>query len=314
MVFEILALGIISFFIYNLGKRILTLEKKIKQNIIEKNNIPIVDTATKNQKCFEISEKKIEELKDSIDKLEVLTTIQNKKIENLEKNLVETQKYFEKKKESLITEIYEKKEVQIESAIKKEIQKVILFDKKENHEKIYFKFIDNLKVVEQFLKKSQDSEAELYSKLIDQYKESLERVNKKINFLKIEENEYSEELTYKFIYVIERDFLRILTSIIKGEKLKNRDFYKVFKNKLEEYIENLGFYKREDLDITEGKVLNENVYTYMELFRVSTEDKNLDKKIKEIELDPYFIKFYDEDGEEKEYATKGKLSVYIVKE
>ncbi|MGL6066381.1 MAG: hypothetical protein ACRC0R_04815 [Cetobacterium sp.] len=192
--------------------------------------------------------------------------------------------------------------------------KILLFDKKENHEKVYFKFIDNLKVVEQFLKKSQDLEAELYYKLIDQYKESLERVNKKINFLKIEENEYSEELTYKFSYVIERDFLRILTSIIKGEKLKNRDFYKIFKNKLEEYIENLGFYKREDLDITEGKVLNENVYTYMELFRVSTEDKNLDKKIKEIELDPYFIKFYDEDGEEKEYATKGKLSVYILKE
>ncbi len=52
----------------------------------------------------------------------------------------------------------------------------------------------------------------------------------------------------------------------------------------------------------------------MEFTTIKTEDKKLDKIIKETSMLPYFMNYFDEDEELQNYAIKGKISVYTFKQ
>ncbi|MGL6024982.1 MAG: hypothetical protein ACRC0F_10245, partial [Cetobacterium sp.] len=264
---------------------------------------------------------KLEELKfidNNMKKLKEELYEFNFKIEKLEKSkeeqedvirklyeLISKNKPVEKKNEQNLNH-----KIEIREEIKKE---KMMFEKKENFDNECEIIIDNLEEVEIFLTESEEIEAEMYIKILLQYKNSIKRQIDKIKISTIDEDEYSEDLTYKICNIIERDFIRLLQSALKGEKIKKTLFYKQLREKFENYLYSLNFYKKE-LKIEENQDLTEDCYTYMNLSKVSTEDKQLNKKIKEIELMPYFLKFKNEDEAVEEYVTKGKAIVYIVKE
>ncbi|MGL5356222.1 MAG: hypothetical protein ACRC0F_07860 [Cetobacterium sp.] len=188
----------------------------------------------------------------------------------------------------------------------------ILFDKKENFEEEYTKLITALKDIECFLKESKNEETEIYIKVLNQYKESIERQKNKIKLSSIDEDEYSEEITAKVLSLVERDFIRLISSALKGERLKKSIFHQELRKKLENYLSCLNFYKKE-LDIEVNKHITEDCYSHMKISKVTTLNKDLNKYLKEIELEPYFLKFKNDDNSIAEYRIQGKVIIYIFK-
>ncbi|MGL6024892.1 MAG: hypothetical protein ACRC0F_09765 [Cetobacterium sp.] len=195
--------------------------------------------------------------------------------------------------------------------IKEESSK-ILFNKKENFEEEYIKLLTTLKNTEDFLKESANEEAEMYMNVLNQYKESIKRQKNKIKLSYMHEDEYSEEVTAKVISVVERDFTRLISSALKGERLKKSIFHQELRKKLENYLSCLNFYKKE-LDIEVNKHITEDCYKYMKISQVKTLNKDLNEYLKEIELEPYFLKYSTDDKFIAEYKTQGKVSIYIFK-
>ncbi len=212
------------------------------------------------------------------------------------------------------TQVREKQEAinSLNNIVEKKKEEVFLFDKIETYDKIHNLFIEGLKPIKKFLK--DESKSESYLKQMEQYKKSLEKIKEKINLKKIDEEEYSEEVTKKYLDIVERDYIKILISVTRGRKIKNEKFYVKFEDLLENYLKSLHIEKL-NAKIVEGKKMTNDDYNYGNIVGVSyTEKENLDKTIKEIENTPYKIKFYDEDEEVQEYIIKSRIHIMKKKE
>lgn len=219
-------------------------------------------------------------------------------IKNEEKDVVRTEKI------SLIsTSANQEKNLEI-------LKPKILFRDKKGYDEGYKKIYNGAEEIKQHIESLNHEDKTIFAKMISQYQNMLNRIHTKIDLDDIDEDEYSEVMTYKYMEIIERDLLKILQSAIRGRTTKKNNFYIEVENKIKEYLAKSGI-TRKEIECEEGKKVSDEAYKYMNLQKVSTENEAFHGTIKSVDLNPYAVIFLDEDGEEKEYVTKGKISVLV---
>ncbi|MGL5963239.1 MAG: hypothetical protein ACRCZR_02180 [Cetobacterium sp.] len=186
----------------------------------------------------------------------------------------------------------------------------ILFRDKKVYDEDYKKIYNGAEEIKQHIESLKHEDKTIFAKMISQYQDMLNRIHAKINLDHIDEDEYSEVVTYKYMEIIERDLLKILQSAIRGRTTKKNNFYIEVENKIKESLAKVGIIKKE-IECEKGKKVSDEAYKHMNLQKVRAESEVLHETIKSIDLDPYAVIFLDEDGEEKEYITKGKISVLV---
>lgn len=259
-----------------------------------------------NKNNFEINSK-LGKYNDNLNKLSVETRqlSDNLKEKNREENIKNEKKDVVRTEKINLINTSENKEKKLEI-----LKPKILFRDKKGYDESYKKIYNGAEEIKQYIESLSHEDKTIFSKMISQYQNMLNRIYTKIDLDDIDEDEYSEVMTYKYMEIIERDLLKILQSAIRGRTTKKNNFYIEVENKIKEYLVKAGI-ARKEIKCEEGKKVSDEAYKYMNLQKVRAENEALHGTIKSIDLDPYAVLFLNEDGEEKEYVTKGKISVLV---
>ena len=150
-------------------------------------------------------------------------------------------------------------------------------------------------------------------KYIEKYAERTEKVFQKIK-------EFDEETTDIIVTGIVKLVENNLFSYLKGCYLgmngnnseERKAFYRKFNDVMEQYLQSIGIYEKR---INAGVSIRENnLIDMFKLITKPTDDERLIGKIDEIELQPHYIKFINEDEEEDFYYLEGSCVVFAKNE
>ena len=187
----------------------------------------------------------------------------------------------------------------------------VLFENIEKNEEIFDKIFNELEKIKNnlslpeldqkiFLKRINDLEKEL-----KKYKKNLDI---EIEDEDIEEDEYSETVSNKFIKILNENYKIVIENILKNIEYKKeqcyRDAFKVFENFLFSLEFRKGNYQIQYIDI------NNKELEYFNNILIETSNEQEDRKVKEITWQPYILKYKDSSGDEKEMYIPGQLIYY----
>ena len=175
----------------------------------------------------------------------------------------------------------------------------------------YKEKVQNVSVITDFLRSNNFGEQ--YVKYIEKYAERTEKVFQKIK-------EFDEETTDIIVTGIVKLVENNLFSYLKGCYLgmngnnseERKEFYRKFADVMEQYLQSIGIYeKRTNVGVS---IRENNLIDMFKLITKPTDDERLINKIDEIELQPHYIKFINEDEEEDFYCLEGLCIVFVKNE
>lgn len=181
----------------------------------------------------------------------------------------------------------------------------------ENDLNNYKEKVQNVSVMTDFLRSNNFGEQ--YVKYIEKYAERTEKVFHKIK-------EFDEETTdiivIGIVKLVENNLLSYLKGCYLGMKGNNsedrKEFYRKFADVMEQYLQSIGIYeKRIDVGVS---IRENNLIDMFKLITKPADDERLIGKIDEIELQPHYIKFINEDEEEDFYYLEGSCVVFAKNE
>ena len=175
----------------------------------------------------------------------------------------------------------------------------------------YREKVQNVSIITDFLRSNNFGEQ--YVKYIEKYAERTEKVFQKIK-------EFDEETTdiivTGIVKLVENNLLSYLKGCYLGMNGNNSEekkaFYRKFNDVMEQYLQSIGIYEKK---INTGVSIRENnLIDMFKLIMKPTDDERLIGKIDEIELQPHYIKFINEDEEEDFYYLEGSCVVFAKNE
>lgn len=175
----------------------------------------------------------------------------------------------------------------------------------------YKEKVKNVSVITDFLRSNNFGEQ--YVKYIEKYAERTEKVFQKIK-------EFDEETTdiivTGIVKLVENNLLSYLKGCYLGMRGNNseerKEFYRKFAYVMEQYLQSIGIYEKK---INVGVSIRENnLIDMFKLITKPTDEESLINKIEEIELQPHYIKFINEDDEEDFYYLEGLCVVFVKNE
>ena len=187
----------------------------------------------------------------------------------------------------------------------------ILFDRRRNIDDAYKK-INNLDCIESYLNRnSSHKTSEIYLKNIINYKKKISLLKEKNPPGKIDEDEFSEILTGKFVKILDTNFIdKFIYSIYNGSVNGLTSYYEELLDKVKKYLESLYVFSAEAKHFEANKSISENLLEKVNITPNKTSDKKMHNKIKKTEQLPYFLHCKDEDGDIKKLFIKGRLTIY----
>jgi hypothetical protein len=190
---------------------------------------------------------------------------------------------------------------------------VCLFDYNSDFSEIIkkIKAINNIK---DFLAKNECKESQIFLKNLKQYMIKIDKFEKKYKDNSLDEDEYSEELSSIFIKIIQRNFFdKLILSCYRGlnyDKHK-KNFYLKLITYLMNYLKNINIYSDNyDKYITGQKYPYNMEFVDISISKTTETDKH--ETIKEVEMLPYFLNYFDENEEIDKYNIQGKMTIFSI--
>lgn len=176
----------------------------------------------------------------------------------------------------------------------------------------------NIDPVINFLKESNNSNKDIYLKILENFKKKLSKIisNMEDEVLDTIDEETCENWTNDFFDVVEKFFIdKIMVSIYRTlinsyEDKPTFNFFKEFLLKINNYLNENGIYTYK---IYPNEKLKDEDFNYVDLIASETNNNKEHNLIKEIEKLPYFIDYKDEYGEKEILNSKGKVYVLSFK-
>lgn len=181
------------------------------------------------------------------------------------------------------------------------------------------KIASNLTGITSFLESSDFDKKENFIRIVENYRQNLKKVNDKMRRKKFNEDALSEEVTEAFFNTLSKFFLATIPiSIYRGARQEtletvdeqSRDeefnFYSTFLTKVNEYLAACQVYT--------VPVLPKNLMTSADIDRMSVTRKETannaeDNLIDEVERLPYYMDYLTEGGETENFCSEGKMVV-----
>ena len=181
------------------------------------------------------------------------------------------------------------------------------------------KIASNLTGITSFLESSNFDKKENFIRIVENYRQNLKKVNDKMRRKKFNEDALSEEVTEAFFNTLSKFFLATIPiSIYRGARQEtletvdeqSRDeefnFYSTFLTKVNEYLAACQVYT--------VPVLPKNLMTSADIDRMSVTRKETandaeDNLIDEVERLPYYMDYLTEGGETENFCSEGKMVV-----
>ena len=197
------------------------------------------------------------------------------------------------------------------SKIEQRLSEKVICIRDENDLNNYKEEVKNVSTITDFL--MNNNLGKQYVKYIYQY---VDRVNKV--FQKIDEidEETTDIVVNKIVKLVKNNLLSYLKGCYLGMHGNNSEeekvFYQKFANIIEQYLQSIGIYEKK---INTGiSIKEDDIIDMFQLITKPTNDENLINKINEIELQPHYIKFINEDDEEDFYYIEGLCVVFVKQE
>ncbi len=157
-----------------------------------------------------------------------------------------------------------------------------------------------------FLKKSNFSKKENFIQLLENYYRNLQKFADKLKRGKFDEDNFSEEASKAFFSVLSKYLLMALpVSIYRGIK-ENPAFYAAFLKKINSYLAACNVYTEL---VEPNKLMTHGDLEKMNVIKKTTDVKNKDKLIDEVERLPYFLDYLNEDDEIEYCSFEGTMTV-----
>ena len=170
-----------------------------------------------------------------------------------------------------------------------------------------FRMAESLSYITAFLANAKYEKKGDFIDIVNNYKQSLNKIENKLIHGKFDENVISQELTEAFFAALSDKFLKtIMVAIYRGRN-DNHEFYSKLLTKINEYLSACCVYT---VLMEPKKVLDSAAIECMEIAKKDTDQKSEDKIIDEIERLPYYIDYLTEDGEIDKFCCEGKMLVY----
>ena len=115
------------------------------------------------------------------------------------------------------------------------------------------------------------------------------------------------KVLHVFIEIVQEDLVKIIESIYRRMKSANAEFEEKLLDAINQYLEAVGFYCRDD--IKEGELLTEKDLEDMECIKDERTAGRQHGEIVEIEVYPYYINYVDRGGRRRQAHTKGSMTV-----
>ena len=197
----------------------------------------------------------------------------------------------------------------IESGIKIELKKY-LFEDIEKNEENFNKIFEGIEKIRDTLSLP-EKDLEIYLKKIASLEKEIiklkNKTQKEIDDEDIEEDEYSEILTNKFVNLLAENYKTILQTTLNNIVYKKDKCFEEAFEIFEKFLLELGFEKKniflETISIEEKNIV------YFDIIDIETKNELEDNKVKEITLQPYFLDFKGSDEDSKVYIP-GQLIYY----
>lgn len=197
------------------------------------------------------------------------------------------------------------------SKIEQRLSEKVICIRDENDLDNYKEKVKNVSTITDFL--MNNNFGKQYVKYIYQY---VDRVNKV--FQKIDEidEETTDIVVNKIVKLVKNNLLSYLKGCYLGMHGNNSEeqkvFYQKFANIIEQYLQSIGIYEKKiNIGIS---IKEDDIIDMFQLITKPTNDENLINKINEIELQPHYIKFINEDDEEDFYYIEGLCVVFVKQE
>lgn len=171
----------------------------------------------------------------------------------------------------------------------------------------------DMAAIEEFLRQSDYDKKELFIKNIEKYQKNLRRFVERIKLDEYDEDSLSEDVTVKFWGIVSKNLLaNTMVAVYRGQE-ENPEFYGPFLQQLNAYLSRCGVYTR---DVVPGNSFTEKELDDMAIIPKNTLNKGDDGIIDEVEQLPYYMDYYNDDGDKESLQCDGKMVVlkYQLKE
>lgn len=146
--------------------------------------------------------------------------------------------------------------------------------------------------------------------LIDEYHKQLERKVRDIKWNKLNEEDLSDKISETVFKVMEKNiFNNLMIALYRGICFVKSEANLSVINCINNYLSRCGIYTKM---VRRGEIVNRDNQGYLTInpqFEL-TNDADKNNIISEVEKLPYFMDFYDEDGELDTYQSNGKVVIF----
>lgn len=172
----------------------------------------------------------------------------------------------------------------------------------------YKKEVKNVSIITNFL--MNNNLGRQYVRYMDQY---VERVKKEFQKIGEINEETTDIIAKKVVKLVKNNLLSYLKGCYLGMYGNNSEeqkvFYQKFANIIEQYLQSIGIYEKK---INIGISIKEDgIIDMFQFIKKPTNDESLVDKINEIEIQPHYIKFINEDEEEASYYIEGLCVIFV---
>ena len=165
---------------------------------------------------------------------------------------------------------------------------------------------ESLSYITAFLASSQYNKKRVFIDIVNNYKQSLNKIENNLTHKKFNENNISQELTEAFFTALSDNFLKPMIGTIYKDRSDNPEFYSKLLKKINEYLNACCVYTNL---MEPQRVMNSADIENMEIINKNTTQEDDDKIIEEIERLPYNIDYLNRNGGVEHFCCKGKMVV-----
>lgn len=197
------------------------------------------------------------------------------------------------------------------SKIEQRLSEKVICIRDENDLNNYKEEVKNVSTITDFL--IDNNFGKQYVKYIYQYVERVDKVFQKIDEI---DEETTDIIVSKIVKLVKNNLLSYLKGCYLGIHGNNSEeqkvFYQKFANIIEQYLQSIGIYEKKiNIGIS---IKEDDIIDMFQLITKPTNDESLINKINEIELQPHYIKFINEEDEEDFYYIEGLCVVFVKQE
>lgn len=206
---------------------------------------------------------------------------------------------------------YKEISIQNSSKIERRFSEKVIRIRNENDLDNYKEEVKNVSTITDFL--IDNNFGKQYVKYIYQYVERVDKVFQKIDEI---DEETTDIIVSKIVKLVKNNLLSYLKGCYLGIHGNNSEeqkvFYQKFANIIEQYLQSIGIYEKKiNIGIS---IKEDDIIDMFQLITKPTNDESLINKINEIELQPHYIKFINEEDEEDFYYIEGLCVVFVKQE